>query len=153
MPGRADLVPGRADLVRGRADLVRGRADLVRGGGPPWPPWPDAGPRGSRLRERFRYSDSSFTVTAMSEATKAVTTAEKITMATAATAATAGWPAATAATPMARMRAVIAPAPAWTARAAARFLGPRLGGCRCGCGDMARSGSAGRSAVRAASSA
>ena len=88
----------------------------------------------------------------MSEATKAVTRAEKITMATAATAATTGWPVATAATPMARMRAVIVPAPAWTARTAARFLGRAGAGAGAGAGDMARSGSAGRSAVRAARS-
>ena len=88
----------------------------------------------------------------MSEATKAVTTAVKITMATAATAATTGWPAATAATPMARMRAVITPAPAWIARAAARFLGRGWAGAGAGAWDMARSGSAGRSAVRAARS-
>jgi len=89
----------------------------------------------------------------MSEATKAVTTAAKITMATAATTAITGWPVATAATPMARMRAVIAPAPTWTARAAARFLGRGWAGTGAGAGDMARSGSAGRSAVRAARSA
>ena len=93
----------------------------------------------------------------MSEATKAVTTAAKITMATAATSAITGWPVATAATPMARMRAVIAPAPAWTARTAARFLGRGWAGAGAGAGaaagDMARSGSAGRSAVRPARSA